>query len=555
MSAMRIRDRNGRGFGSGRFRRARFRRALFAGVIAVALPVGVSPASAAVAQQAPEESKAPGVIPQPVEMSPTGSSYAITADTEIYTQPGSEKAAHVGRYLAGILRPSTGYPLRVREARGHGAPHGIFLLLHGSGARIGQQGYRLNVTQRAVIIRAGTPSGLFHGVQTLRQLLPAEIEADSTQSGPWTIHGTHIVDHPRFGYRGAMLDVARHFFTVDQVKRYIGEISMYKINYLHLHLSDDQGWRIALDSWPKLTEIGGSTEVGGGPGGYYTQAEYKEIVDYAQAHFVTIVPEIDTPSHTNAALASYGKLNCDGTPTDLYTGTHVGFSSLCVHKDITYDFLDDVAREIDAMTPGPYIHIGGDEAHSTTEEDYQYFMDHLLPIVSKYGKRAIAWHGGSGIANVDPPESTVIQFWGLDGDAPAVKAAAEDGNKIILSPAGKTYIDQKYNEDTELGLHWTGYTPVKDSYTWEPGTYLNGVSESAILGIEAPLWSETLETIDNIEFMAFPRLPGIAELAWSPASATRWKDYRERLAAQGQRWEVLGIDYYRSPQVPWEGAS
>ena len=184
-----------------------------------------------------------------------------------------------------------------------------------------------------VVLTGRTAAGLFHGVQTLRQLLPPRVEASTVQPGPWTIAGVHITDHPRFAWRGAMLDVARHFFDLGEVKRYIDLLAMYKVNVLHLHLADDQGWRIEIDSWPRLTTYGGSTEVGGGPGGYYTKAQYAELVKYAQDRHIMVVPEIDMPGHTNAALASYAELNCDGVAPPLYTGTSVGFSSLCIDKE------------------------------------------------------------------------------------------------------------------------------------------------------------------------------------------------------------------------------
>ena len=252
-------------------------------------------------------------------------------------------------------------------------------------------------------------------MQTLRQLLPAAVEKDTVQPGPWQIAGGTVTDTPRYAYRGAMLDVSRHFFTVDQVKRYIDQLALYKINKLHLHLSDDQGWRIAIDSWPRLATYGGSTQVGGGPGGYYTKADYQEIVRYAASRYLEVVPEIDMPGHTNAALASYAELNCDGVAPPLYTGTEVGFSSLCVDKDVTYDFVDDVVRELAALTPGRYLHIGGDEAHSTSHADYVAFMDRVQPVVAKYGKTVIGWHQLTGAA---PARGALAQYWGWTARAP-----------------------------------------------------------------------------------------------------------------------------------------
>jgi hexosaminidase len=454
-------------------------------------------------------------------------------------------AADVAGYLAGLLRPATGYPLPVREAHG-GARSGITLEVRDVGE--GDQGYRLDVTRDGITLRAGTAAGLFAGVQTLRQLLPARAASRTVHSGPWVVAGGHVADRPRFPYRGAMLDVSRHFFTVAQVERYLDEIALYKVNYFHLHLSDDQGWRIAITGWPRLTSVGGSTEVGGGPGGYYTQAQYRDIVAYARSRYITVVPEIDMPGHTNAALASYAPLNCDGVAPPRYTGTDVGFSSLCVGKDLTYRFIDDVLGQLAALTPGPYLHIGGDEAQSTDAADYATFIDRVQQIVAAHGKAAVGWHD---VVHATPQPSTVAEFWDTDTTNAAVAAAAAHGTKLIMAPANHAYLDMKYTEATPLGQDWAGLTEVSDAYGWDPGAYLTGVGESSVLGVEGPLWSETLVTMADIQYMAFPRLPALAELGWSPAATHDWAAFRVRLAAQAPLWTVLGINFYRSPQVPW----
>lgn len=486
------------------------------------------------------------VIPAPASVDPGGRPYRITEKTRIRVD-GSREARRVGEYLAGVLRPSTGYPLPVSD-RGAG---GIRLRI--AEGPYGSEGYRLRSGPSGITLTAAKPAGLFHGVQTLRQLLPADVEQRTRRPGPWLVAGGTVTDSPRFGWRGAMLDVSRHFFSVEEVKRYIDRISLYKINKLHLHLSDDQGWRIAIDSWPRLATYGGSTEVGGGPGGYYTKDDYREIVRYAASRYLEVVPEIDMPGHTNAALASYAGLNCDGVAPPLYTGTQVGFSSLCVGKEITYDFVEDVVREIAALTPGRYLHIGGDEAHSTPHEEYAAFMERVQPVVARYGKTVVGWHQLTGAT---PAKGALAQYWGLDGTSAGEKAqvaqAARNGTGLILSPADRAYMDMKYDANTPLGLSWAGYVEVRRSYDWNPGAYLEGVPESAVRGVEAPLWTETLDEVGELEFMAFPRLPGIAELGWSPAETHDWESYRSRLAAQGPRWEALGVNFYRSPQVAWQ---
>ena len=487
------------------------------------------------------------VIPAPVSVTPDrrGGEFRVTPATVIETERGARK---VGEYLAGVLRPSTGYRLPVTDDRRHGSGSRISLELGRVSPELGDEGYVLEVDRRGVELKARTAAGLFAGVQTLRQLLPAQVESRQVQRGPWTVPAGRVVDYPRFAYRGAMLDVARHFFSPEEVKRYIDQIALYKINRLHLHLADDQGWRIEIESWPRLTTYGGSTEVGGGPGGYYTKAQYRDLVAYAAERHIEVVPEIDMPGHTNAALASYAELNCDGVAPPLYTGIEVGFSSLCIDKEITYRFVEDVLTELAELTPGEYLHLGGDEAHVTTEPDYLKFFQRVLPIAEGLGKKVAGWHE---FLKATPSTSALPQYWGTTNSNALVRDAAERGNKILLSPANKAYLDMKYDENTPLGLSWAGYTEVDDAYDWNPGTHLQGVPESAILGVEAPMWSETLEVSDHIEFMAFPRLPAIAELGWSPWSTHDWASFRTRLAAQGPRWEAMGVDFYRSPQIDW----
>lgn len=488
------------------------------------------------------------ILPAPAEAKPGGAPYSITANTRIRVEGDSREVRQVGDYLAGVLRPSTGYALPVTGRGGDGIR--LRLDPHDSGS--GAEGYTLKSNPGSVTITARGPAGLFHGVQTLRQLLPADVEKNSRQKGPWKVAGGTVEDTPRYAYRSAMLDVSRHFFSVTEVKRYIDQLALYKMNKLHLHLSDDQGWRIAIDSWPRLATYGGQTEVGGGTGGSYTKSDYREIVRYASSRYLEVVPEIDMPGHTNAALASYAELNCDGVAPPLYTGTAVGFSSLCVPKAITYDFVDDVVRELAELTPGKYLHIGGDEAHSTSHADYVTFMNKAQAVVAEHGKTVIGWHQLTGAT---PVEGAVAQYWGYDRTGAAerkqVADAAVNGTKLVLSPADRSYLDMKYDKDTELGLAWAGYVSVQRSYDWNPATYLDGAPAGSVLGVEAPLWSETLTNSDEIEQMAFPRLPGVAELGWSPAATHDWDAYKVRLGAQGPRFSALGINYYRAPQVPW----
>ncbi len=446
--------------------------------------------------------------------------------------------ARTGEMLAALLRPSTGYAIPVlAESAKAGA-----IALRLSPAASGEE-YQLSVTRDSVRI-AGTSSGIFRGVQTLRQMLPPAIESDVKLNGMWTIPALTIVDRPRFGWRGSMLDVARHFFTVDEVKQFIDLLALYKLNVLHLHLSDDQGWRIEIKSRPRLAEIGGATQVGGGPGGFYTQADYTEIVRYAQERYISIVPEIDMPGHTNAALVAHPELSCSRIAPALYTGTEVGWSALCPNKEETYALIDDVVRELAALTAGRYIHVGGDEVEVLTRDEYISFVERVQDIVARHGKEMIGWEE---IAKARLRPTTLVQQWKSD----SAVLALQYGSKLILSPSPRTYLDMKYTNATELGLTWAALIEVGDAYNWDPATYQAGVTERDIVGIEGPIWSETLRNITAVQYLAMPRLPALAEVAWSPQSARDWESFRVRLASHAPRWNYLGVNYYRSPQVPW----
>ncbi len=468
------------------------------------------------------------VIPKPVSVELGRGAFAAGAKTTLTVSPVTSETRRIAAELADALGGRIG-------------PAGPVALELGGPARLGDEGYDLTVTSAGIRLVARTPAGLFHGVQTLRQLLPA--------GGPGRIPAVTIRDYPRFAWRGAMLDVARHFFSVRDVRRFIDAIAFYKVNRLHLHLSDDQGWRIAIDSWPRLATHGGSTAVGGGKGGYYTQRQYSAIVAYARSRYVEIVPEIDMPGHVHAALSSYPKLACDGKPSPLYTGIDVGFSSLCVGKEATYAFVDDVVGELAALTPGPWFHIGGDEAAATKTADYVRFVSRVQQIVERHGKRMIGWEE---IGRAKLAAGTLVQHWNVDlAKTELSRRAVEQGAMVIMSPAAKAYLDMKYDPSTKLGLRWAGYTSVLDSYTWDPGRQVAGVGSRDVLGVEAPLWSETVRTIAEVEYLAFPRLMGIAEIGWSPARGRNWSEYRLRLAAQGPRLEALGVNFYRAPEVPW----
>ena len=513
--------------------------------------------------QKPPSMTEAGLIPLPQEVTNGSGTFQLTAESGIQLVGTSEKLTSIGESLAASLRPATGFKVPISKDSGN-----IVLELTGSDL---SEGYELVVSDQEVRIKASGEAGLFYGIQTLIQLFPAEIAHQTVQDVDWLLPQGKVADTPEFAYRGSMLDVARHFISVEDVKFYIDQMASMKFNYLHLHLTDDQGWRIEIKSWPKLTEIGGSTEVGGGKGGFYTQEEYKELVSYAAARYITIVPEVDMPGHTNSVLASYGELNpgvnlpigqgldsLNKKPLDyqlpltapqasqMYTGIEVGWSTFAPQLELTYAFVDSVVREISMMTPGPYFHIGGDESHVTEKEDYIYFVERVQDIVSKYNKTSMGW---DEVATGKLLPGNVAQFWAKEENAMLAK---NQGNKVLLSPAKKTYLDMQYDSLSRIGLHWAAYIELDSAYLWDPATYLKGLSKEDILGVEAPLWSETVTDRADINYLAFPRLAALAEVAWTKKEQRSWEGFSSRVPIQGNRWTIQGVDFYKSPKVTWE---
>jgi hexosaminidase len=504
--------------------------------------------SALLAGCSPEEGRSAIVDDEPV-----GELHLIPAPHAVATGAGhlhfeassaiavSSETEAVGELLASVLRASMGWPWPVIRRRPDAGD--VSLELDAS-LEVGDEGYALAVDGHHVTIRAVTAAGVFWGTQTLLQLLPAEVELPTaTEDVVWRVPMVTVEDAPRFEWRGVMLDVARHFFTVEDVKRLIDLAARYKLNRFHLHLTDDSGWRIEIESWPKLTAIGSTTDYTGGPGGYYTQEELADIAAYAQARFVMLVPEIDMPGHTNAALASYGELNESGQPTELTPTVPIGSTSLWIGGPDTERFLDDVVREVAAIVPGSYLHIGGDETFQTEPEDYATFIQMAQRIVESHGKTMIGWDE-IGAADLEPP--FVLQYWLNVGNT---LTGRDQGAKVITSPARTAYLDMKYDESTPVGFSWAGFVDVRTAYEWDPVQEL--LPESDILGVESALWTETVIEVADIDLLMFPRLLGHAEIGWSPREGRSWEEYRDRLAYHGARLEARGVGFYRSPLVDW----
>jgi hexosaminidase len=519
-------------------------------VVVAAIAFAACVAGCTPAAQNGETVSAPAVVPAPASIqADTGAAFTLDAKTQV------EGEADAAAALTAIVKARTGLTLQTSD-RG-----GIQLAVKAGGP---SESYRLDASADGVTVTGADAAGLFYGVQTLSQLI-------ARHGDGWEIPAVTIQDAPRFSYRGVMLDVARHFQTVDTVKAYIDRAAGLKFNALHLHLSDDQGWRIQLGSRPKLTELASATSVGGDPGGFYTKDDYREIVAYAASRHMIVVPELDMPGHTHAVGLAYPEIEeapvpnanteAGGRPPvagQPYEGIGVGFSSLKIHDEATYDFVADVFGGLASMTPGPYLHFGGDESLSTDPADFADFVTRVSDIIADLGKTPIAWHEAGAAPELN--DETIGQYWGFltptDGMDVQAKAFVDHGSKLILSPADAIYLDMKYDGRTPLGLTWAnGPTSVERAYSWEPSKVIAGIQDSDILGVEAPMWTETIKNLDDIDGMAFPRIAAAAEAAWSPATASSplrtWDSFRERVGTLGPLWTSLGIHFSASDEIPW----
>ena len=515
--------------------------------------------------------------------------FALTTRTRIVAAGGSG-AATVAQDLAGYLRPATGFRLPV--VSGSSGPGAITVRLSRSAAVPGDpdhEGYRLSVSTSGVTLTAVTAHGLYNGIQTIRQLLPVWINSPSARPGPWTMPAVQIVDHPRYTYRGVMLDIARHYESPAAAEQYIAQAAAYKINIFHLHLSDDQGFRIVINGFPNLTTIGGQGSVGTGgrtmdPGGYWTQAQYKAVVADARAHFMTLIPEVDSPGHNNAIIMSeYNDTTnplLNGHPQDIncstnnppqwdYTGD-VGYSALCPDSQNTWTIMSAIIDQIDALTPGPYHDLGGDEVPSTVLSQSQYaeFINTEAKIIQAEGKIVMGWADLAG-PGTDIKTPAVAEYWnpasGSDPDTATGTEAVAKGMQVVMAPANHTYLDQKYvsghagNVPPTLGQNWACAKgcDVDQFYNWDPGSYVTGVTDRNVIGVEGALWTETVVNLSQADYMVYPRLPALAEVAWSPkadrtsTSSPAYQDFLVRLAAQGGRWLAAGQNFYPSTEVPW----
>lgn len=523
------------------------------------------------------------LIPQPVEVKPGNGSFNLTkAATVVFNRTESQ---YIADALVQRLKTATGFMLKSSL----GAKGSILLKLNTvPDQQLGNEGYTLVSTPKGITITANQNSGLFYGIQTLIQLLPKEIESKVVVNMKWTIPAVSVKDYPRFAWRGLMLDVSRHFFVKQDVMKFIDEMASLKFNVFHWHLTDDEGWRIQINSLPKLTEIGAwrvqryghfgdrDHPKAGEPatdGGFYTQADIREVVNYAAERNITIVPEIDVPGHSMAAIASYPELSCKkDTTTRVSPGSNfVDWygnntfranieNALNPSDENVYAFLDKVFTEVATLFPGQYIHVGGDECYKgywaedegckalmqklgiRHVEDLQgYFMNRVEGILKSKGKKLIGWDEilDGGIS----PEATVMSWRGIKGGIEAAKL----GHDVVMTPTTFAYLDYVQGERT-IDPPIYASLRLKKCYSYEP--IPDGVDPKYILGGQGNLWTEQIPTLRYAQYMLFPRAWALSEVYWSPKENKKWDDFILRVENKFDRSDLAGVNYSKAIYDP-----
>ena len=506
------------------------------------------------------------LIPKPQQMEIGPSSFKFRKSTKLVVENVDQQL--VAKQFANLFRKATGWDLRI-EIGGNEGPNRIFFKTE---TVMLPEAYSLVVTEKRIEIKAAKPAGFFYALQTLRQLLPIEIESPNAPTNTeWLVPAVNITDVPSFKWRGFMLDVSRHFFTKAEVLKLIDNLAFHKINSLQLHLSDDQGWRIELKKYPKLTQIGAwRAEQGHKPwsgdlrpnpksdenatyGGFYTQDDIREIVAYASERFINIVPEIEMPAHSFAPLASYPQFSCTN-------GEDQNNNIYCAGNDSSFIFLQDVLSEIIDLFPSKYIHIGGDEANKTVwskcpkckalvktkkmksvEELQSYFINRIDSFISSKNRILLGWDEilEGGLA----PHATVMSWRGMQGGI----NAANKGHDVVMTPTSPCYFDYYQGPTDNEPQAFGGYNPLSKVYQFNPvPPELSPKAAKHILGGQANLWTEYVQTLKHAEYMAFPRVAALSEALWTSAANKNWNDFSRRIQLLMKRYDLMGINYSKS---------
>lgn len=510
------------------------------------------------------------VIPVPAELTQQDGFFKLQKKTQIFAS--TPEAKTVAEFFAAKMNTSTGYKISVSDKQSTG---GINLSINEQ-LDVNNEGYTLNVTNEGVQIEAKTAQGLFYAMQTLMQLLPAEIESPKVEKGiAWNIPCVTIKDEPRFSYRGVMLDPCRHFIPVENIKKHLDVMALFKINTFHWHLTEDQGWRIEIKKYPKLTEVGSKRIDGEGVeyGGFYTQEQIKEVVAYAQERFITVIPELEIPGHELAAIAAYPHLSCKGEEISPRIIWGVEDIVMCPAKATTFEFIEDVLAEMVPLFPGTYFHIGGDECpkkswkecpncqelikkeglqgdkHHTSEEKLQsYVIRRAEQILAKHGKKIIGWDEilEGGLA----PTATVMSWRGEEGGI----AAALQNHDVVMTPGSQGMYLDHYQGDPKLEpVAIGGYSTLKKVYSYNPmpDTLVAMGKSHFVKGVQTNLWSEYLYTPEMLEYRAYPRVVALSEIAWSQVERKDYTDFERRINNAYVRLDGHDINYHiPQPEQP-----
>ncbi len=515
------------------------------------------------------------ITPQPISLEERGGYYEITPASIVFVQPGSEAVERIALMFVEQFATVSGNRLEMVEIENRRKDQGIIFELLPGADSLDEEGYLLKVKHRKVELSAHRAAGLFRGLQTLFQLLPPDIYSDNVvENIEWKIPRVNIYDKPRYKWRGMHLDVSRHFFPKEFIKRYIDLIAMHKMNVFHWHLTDDNGWRIEIDKYPKLTEVAAwrvdredepwneRTPPQPGEkatyGGFYTKSDIREIMQYAADRHITVLPEIEMPGHTSEVLAAYPELSCTGGSFYVQPGGYwPNVDIFCAGNEKTFEFLQNVLDEVIELFPSEYIHIGGDEATKdrwkncpkcqkrikdevlANEHELQsWFVKRMEKYLNTKGKKLIGWDEilEGGLA----PEATVMSWRGFDGGI----QAAREGHDVVMSPGSHCYFDHyQANPDFELKAIG-GFTTLKKVYAFDPTPpVLNEHEAKHILGGQGNVWTEYIPTPAHAEYMSTPRITALAEVLWSPKEKIVWDDFRIRLESQFDRFDKMGVNY------------
>ena len=510
------------------------------------------------------------IIPRPLKMEKQSGEFVFNAQTKLVVKGQHPEL----QYVVDFVQQQFGIPMGFAFTQTSDAQQNALILRLDSGIEGPKGSYHLSITPDLIEIKAASPRGLFYGLQSLRQLMPYAVESrDVVEGVDWKVPCVEIVDEPRFSYRGMHLDVGRHFFPVSFVKRYIDLIALQKMNYFHWHLTEDQGWRIEIKKYPKLTQIGSVRRqtittlasqkpyiYDGQPyKGFYTQDEIREVVEYARKRFVTIIPEIEMPGHSSAALAAYPELGCTGGPYQVQDRWGIFKDVYCAGNEKTFQFLEDVLTEVIDLFPGKYIHIGGDECPKDRwkscpkcqarikaeglkdEHELQsYFIQRIEKFLLSKNRYIIGWDEilEGGLA----PQATVMSWRGVKGGI----AAAKQHHEVIMTPTSHCYFNFYQADPVTQPLAIGGFIPLQKVYFFEPvPKELTAEEAKYVLGAQGNIWTEYIESEDEVEYMALPRAAALAEVVWTSKENKDWFDFLSRLEGLYKHWYAMGVNYFR----------